>query len=359
LLFAFHPNFMVYSHWLFYTLPVALVILSMAILLTRYLDTRRAMLLHVFCWTAAVLMLTRAVFHPVWFVLAIAILAAFLTTKQRKQLFVAAIVPLLLVNGLYLKNYLHVGSYRGSSWLGMSLSKRWPLSQDEMAHLRSRRILPDVWHRRPFREPDELKHLGYFEPRPEAHPAVGEPYKSNGEPNFNHRDYASISKEMERANLHLITRYPVRYLQRSVTAFLLFIQPGPNSVHFLVDYDFSRIHGLRHFLTSTIFRGGPIDRPIGMLEPPANIWLLGFPVLLLFGLYRAVRSGGFPQQDRRPVFAFMLATAVWVTLTSTLIEIGENDRMRWEVEPLLMIFLATAATTVYQRLTSSVGAEKA
>jgi hypothetical protein len=358
LLFALHPNFMVYSHWLFYTLPVALVLLSMTIVLTRYLTTGKAELAHVFCWLAAALMLTRALYHPLWFVAAIGVVAPFLIPERRRELIVAAIVPLLLVNGLYLKNYIQVGSYSGSSWLGMNLSKRWPLSQNEMAALREQGVLPPVWHRRPFREPSELRHLGYFEPLPGAHPALGSPYKSNGEPNFNHRDYAILSKEMERADIELIARYPGRYLQRSTTALLLFLQPGPNSVDFLVDYDFSGIRRLQRFLTGTVFRGGSIERPIGMLEPPVSIWVLGFPLLLVFALSCAVRRHP-SQPDSRAVFAFMLVTVVWVTLASNLIEIGENDRMRWEVEPLLMTFLATAAAAVYRRVTASAGAERA
>ena len=352
-LFALQPSFMVYSQWLFYTLPVALIVLWMSLFLIRYLETGRAGQVHAFSWSAAVLMLTRALYHPLWFVASIGTLAVFFTSKQRKELLVAAIVPLLLVNALYLKNYLQVGSYRGSSWLGMNLSKRWPLSQDEMDALREQEILPPVWHRRPFREPDELRHLGYFAPLPEVHPALGAPYKNNGQPNFNHRDYALISREMERADRYLIAHYPGRYLQRSATAFLLFIQPGPNSVDFLVNYDFSGTRRLQRFWTETIFRGGPIERPIRMLAPPLNVWLVGFPALLIFGLYRAARGDPARQQDARPVFAFMLLTTVWVTLVSNLIEIGENDRMRWEVEPFLLVYLAVAATATYRRFTFS------
>ena len=33
----------------------------------------------------------------------------------------------------------------------------------------------------------------------------------------------------------------------------------------------------------------------------------------------------------------MVLTIVWVTFTTNLIEIGENDRMRWEIEPFLMV----------------------
>ena len=154
---------------------------------------------------------------------------------------------------------------------------------------------------------------------------------------------------MRRADAFLMLHYPGRYLQRSVTAFLLYLQPGPNAVDFLVDYDFSRVHRLRDVLTRTLFLGGPIQRPIRMLEPPVNLWLLLFPALVGFGVYRVFRGEAL----QRPVFVYTVVTILWVTLTSNLIEIGENDRMRWEVEPLLTVLLASAVMSVYSRFTSS------
>ena len=92
-----------------------------------------------------------------------------------------------------------------------------------------------------------------------------------------------------------------------------------------------------------------------MLEPPVNLWLLIFPALVGFGLYRVFRG----EASERPVFAYAVTTILWVTLTSNLIEIGENDRMRWEVEPLLTVLLGSAVMSVYSRLTSSGAAGKA
>ena len=141
---------------------------------------------------------------------------------------------------------------------------------------------------------------------------------------------------MLRGDLYLIRHFPDRYLERVSTALLLYLQPGPNSVHFLVDYDFSRVHRLEGWLTRHVFLGGKIERPIGMLEPPLNLFMVGFPILLIFGCvvsFRRKRGA----TDRRPVFAYMVLTIVWVTLTTNLIEIGENDRMRWEIEPFLVI----------------------
>jgi hypothetical protein len=342
LVFACSPSFMVYSRWVFYTLPVSLLVVLMAILLVQYLDSGRAGLAHLFSWSGALLMLTRALFHPLWFVVTVAGVATMVRPERRRTLLLSAIVPLLLINLWFVKNYFQVGTYGASSWVGMSLAKRWPLSQNEMASLRKEGKLPPVWHRRPFREPDELKARGYFQSGPFIHPAIDDPYKSNGQPNFNHRDYARISREMLPADLYLILHYPGRYLQRVGTAFLLYLQPGPNSAHFLVDYDFSRVGSYRDALTRIIFWGGPIERPIRMLEPPANLGLVAFPALVAFGLWRGFQRDGHESPNLRPVFSFMVITILWVTLVSNLIEIGENDRMRWEVEPLLVTLLGTA-----------------
>lgn len=341
------PNFIVYRYWLFYTLPVAFLLVAGAILLAKYVESGRAALAHGFSWCAAILMMTRAVYHPVWLLAVLAVASLLLGRPKRKTLLVSAIVPLVVVHLWFLKSYVQVENFGSSSWLGMNLAKRWPLSQTEMADLYRDGHLPSVWHRRPFREPDELRHYGYFGESSHVHPALDAPYKSNGEPNFNHRDYARISREMLRGDLYLISHFPGRYLERFSTALLLYLQPGPNSVHFLVDYDFSRVHRLKDWLTRYVFLGGRIERPIRMLEPSFNLIMVGFLVLVIFGCVASFRrKGGDP--DGRPVFAYMVLTIVWVTLTTNLIEIGENDRMRWEVEPFLVILSGCLASSIWK-----------
>jgi hypothetical protein len=336
LVMASTPNFVVYRHWLFYTLPVAFLLVAGAVVLARYVETGRAAYAHGFSWCAAILMLTRAVYHPAWWVAVLAVVALTLGRPRRKTLLVSAIAPLVVVHLWFFKNYVQVGSFSGSTWLGMNLAKRWPLSQTEMRDLYREGHLPPVWHRRPFREPDELRHYGYFGESLHVHPALDAPYKENGEPNFNHRDYVRISREMLRGDIYLMRHFPDRYLERVVTALLLYLQPGPNSVHFLVDYDFTRVHRLKDWLTRYVFWGGEIERPIRMFEPPLNLLMLVFPALVIFGGVVSFRRR-CEEPDRRAVFAYMVSTIVWVTLTTNLIEIGENDRMRWEIDPFLVV----------------------
>ena len=332
LLFALSPNFPVYRYWLFYTLPVAFLLVSSAVALTVYLEKNSRAALVTFSGLLLAIMMTRSVFHPLWLVLVAAALAPLV--RDRKRFLIACAVAFLTTNLLFLKNYALVGSYSGSTWLGLSLTKRWPLSQREVAELKAQGKLPQFWQRRPFQEPEYYQRFGFFENRAGGHPTLDAAFKSNGEPNFNHRDYVAISEELLKANAGLIVSYPGRYLRRVVTSTMLFLQPGPNSVHFLVDYDFERVHRYRDAWTQYVFLGGNVERPIRMLAPPANLWLVLFPLLLVVALR------GRP----RGPFVFMLVCIVWVSAVTNLIEIGENDRMRWEVEPFLAILFAFAVS---------------
>jgi hypothetical protein len=349
LAFALAPTFLVYRHWLFYTLPVALLLAGGGAFLFLYLERGSRWALSLFAVTAAATMLTRSVYHPLWFALVVAAVLPFAPRGKRRAFVTAAIVPLIVVNLWLLKNHALVGSYSASSWLGLSLAKRWPLTQDEVSELKASGALPRYWHRRPFREPDELTEYGFFldERGLEAatgttHPALDEPYKTNDEPNFNHRDYVEIANGLLEGNLNLIRSYPDRYLQRVATAFLLYLQPGPNSVHFLVEYDFGRVHRYRDVVTRYVFLGGPVERPIRMLAPEPNLFLVGFVSLLAYGMWR-LRIG---PPERRALDAYMLITVIWVTGVANLIEIGENDRMRWEIEPFLAVWLACLLSSV-------------
>jgi len=350
LLFALSPNFLVYRNWVFYTLPVALMLVGGGMALAHYLESGRTPALASFAVLTGAVMMTRSVFHPLWLVLVVAAVQPFSPQRGRRRLAIASLAPLFIVGLLFLKNQILVGSFNGSTWLGLSLSKRWPLSQEEVKALKESGVIPPYWQRRPFREPEELTVYGFFEDDgPKVHPALDAPYKTNGEPNFNHRDYVAISDALLEGNVRLIRRFPGRYLERTATAFLLFLQPGPNSVHFLVDYDFERVHRYRDFLTRYLFLGGRVERPIRMLDPSPNLLLVVFPLLLGVGAW----SLGRGPVEHRALHAYMLVTVLWVTGVTNLVEIGENDRMRWEIEPFLAIWFACFATALRESLSSS------
>jgi hypothetical protein len=330
-LFALHPAFVVYSHWLFYTLPVAILLVASALVLVRFCDTGSPRLAAAFAALAATVMFTRAAFHLLWFVAVLAAVGAVLERGRRRTLLAAAAVPVLLVVLWYGKVWWQVGVFGPSSWVGMSLAKGWDLPLDEMEALVASGAIPAVWVREPFMWPEHYRDLGYFA-RDHADGGVGNPaldaaYKSSGFPNFNHREYARISRDMLRGDLALMRIHPGRYLRRVAHAVAEFVQPGPTL--FLVTYDSSRIRRLSEQVST-------------VLSPP--LLLLGLPVLLAFGMTRAASAGG--PRAARAALAYMAVTVLWLALCTNLLEIGENDRIRWEVDGLLVVLLGCAVASL-------------
>jgi hypothetical protein len=341
-LLALTPGYLVYSHWLFYTLPVAALLVLAACALAEYARAGRACHAHLFVWAAAAVLLTRSLFHPLWLLASLAVCAGLLERRLRRPLIVATAVPLLLVGGWYAKTYALAGTFAGSSWLGISLSKWWPLTQGELSALAAGGVVPAFWASW-VHEPDFYRPYGFFAAAgaPPGHPALAAPYKSTGAPNLNHADYARISVALEQGARNLVRLRPERYLLRTLTAARVFLQPGPDSVAHLVDYDFAGVRWWRSVSTDLLFRTRPIRYPQDLVEPDPGLTPLLFVALLLFGGWRLLGRSG-PNPATRAVHAFLVVTVLWVAVVSSLIEVGENDRMRWEIEPFLAALVASA-----------------
>jgi len=90
---------------------------------------------------------------------------------------------------------------------------------------------------------------------------------------------------------------------------------------------------------SGVVGGSALDTP--------NLLMLIWPACVLFALVRA--SSRSPE---RPAFAFIAITLLWVFLLTNLLVLDENDRVRWETDPLLAVLVATglgAALRKYAR----------
>ncbi|MEI6971993.1 MAG: hypothetical protein WCL44_10810 [bacterium] len=347
-LFAFHPTFMVYVNWIFYTAPVATMLLATGAVLIKYTETGRTGWAHAFSWGCAAVMLTRSLYHPVWFVGLMLLLVLLVPRELRRKLLVCAVVPFIVVNAWYAKNLAQIGMYTSSSWIGMNLAHSsslsaggndgWQLSKAELDGLVAAGKVPKVWLKGAFQEPDEYSDLGYFAPSNSIglHEADGAPCTSHGGPNFNHREYARISQDMLKGAIALVREYPGRYLLRVKDGFMLFIQPGPNSTHFLVKYNFERVKRWKDITTRYLFLGKPYLTNSGK-RPEPNILIVVYPMVLLYGAFVVLRKTASGGGTARIFIAFAVTTAIWAMACSIGLEVGENDRMRWETDPLVLI----------------------
>jgi hypothetical protein len=361
LLLALHPTFLVHGRWLFYTLPVGLLLILSAAALLRYCAGGRAAWAHTFCWLTATLMLTRAIFHPVWFVATLSVICLLIAPRLRRRLLVSAIVPLLVVNLWYLKNLELVGMYSASSWLGMNLRRTLGLAPAEQAALLKAGRLPAVWAEVNGFPLDLDRYPDYLTPAAlPLHRAIDAAYKANGYWNFNHRAYARISRDMLRGDVEFIKSYPTRYALRVLDALRLFLQPGPRFV--IIDRYYPQTFGTAVARYRDVANTFLFLQPVVSEAPSSFTWLatpnllwVGFPVLVLFGVMctighpRIVLSGA--PAHARPVIAYLTATVIWFTLCSTLFEFGENDRMRIEIDPVLVVLLGCALSALYTATT--------
>jgi hypothetical protein len=357
-LFALQPTFLIYGRWLFYTLPIALLVALSAVVVLRFAETGRPAWAIAFGGVAAMLMLTRAIFHPLWFVAAVFLVALPLEGAARRRLILAALVPLAIVLLWYAKNAAQTGSFGASSWLGMNLRKgwyvqrwgptagdarlnrdAWSLSWDETQSMLATGSLPAEWLRVAFAPPLAFAELGYFRPkwwRAPTHPAIDAVYKQNGMTNYNHRDYARISEVTLRGSLAVMWAYPDRYLRRVARASGMFLQPGPRTI---TGHQESRpaLYERTERWNRILYLSDLTPRLGG--ESP-NLLYLVFPGVIAFAALRSF-SGDPP---RRALFAYAGFTLGWFFLCANLLEIGENDRMRFEIDPLVVVLLGCVLT---------------
>jgi len=133
LLQTLSTTWLVYESWLFYTLPTAVLVTWAAVWLARAAGGR-AVAAAGFAAAVAALSWIRATYHPAWVVAALALLLFAVRGSApavRAAAWRSSLAALALALALPAKNYLLVGSFTSSTWLGMSLARMTTERLDE------------------------------------------------------------------------------------------------------------------------------------------------------------------------------------------------------------------------------------
>ncbi len=110
------PTAIIYENWLFYTWPVAALLTLSALALRNFLSRETVGMAALFFFLVGIIALTRSTFHLVWVVAAIAALV-FARPRIWRRTLAGAIVPLVVVVGIYAKNQVLFSNFSASSWL--------------------------------------------------------------------------------------------------------------------------------------------------------------------------------------------------------------------------------------------------
>ena len=348
------PAYLLYENWLNYAYPTAAFGTFAAWCLIRFLRTSRARYgVGFFCAYAAVVLID-STYQLEWFLLAGAIVLVVLRTQWRTVLAVAA-VPLLLLMTWTVKDYALFGTTTTSSWLGMNLARNvlYHAPSGQIAALQRQGRLSALASVTPFSGP-EVYSPRYVRAVPDPLAAVGALHKANGSTNFNNPLYIAISSKYLHDDLAWIQAHPHAYLDDVLNSVGVWMtgtdQNFTDSPNWPPTRTYSRLY----------------DRYID-LQPSQNpapgfvvftrgwhntAWLshlaiatyvlsgLGVPILV----WRRRRS----DPAAAGTLAVLWCTTVYAFTTTSLIEIGENERFRSELGPVPMILAVVVVTALVQ-----------
>ncbi|HEY7925258.1 MAG TPA: hypothetical protein VII62_18870 [Vicinamibacteria bacterium] len=331
LLQTLSTTWLVYESWLFYTLPTAALMTWAAVWLARAARGNAAAAA-AFAAAVAGLSWIRATYQPVWVAAALALLLVAARTSAsgvRVSARRASLAALVLALALPAKNWLLVGSFASSTWLGMNLAhmttehldeatrEQWIAAGEISAVARVRAFAPLTDY------PEDLRAPLASAP---AHPALTAALKSEGSPNLNHSAYVGIARAYQAAALVVIERRPDVYLDRVRRALVSWLRPPTDYIQIVPLREavagWDRLHS-RLLLWSSLERRR--DGPTLVLVPAAVLFLAAL----------LCRS---PAERRRlslPL-AFPLLAIGWNASVGNLVDVEENNRFRVEVEGLIV-----------------------
>jgi hypothetical protein len=346
------PAYLLYENWLNYAYPTAVFGTVGAWCLVRFLRTGRARFGLGFFGAYAAVVLMDSTYQVEWLVVAAVPVVIVLRHRWRTVLAVAA-VPVLVVAGWYVKDYVQVGTTTTSSWLGMNLARSILLRApgDQVASLERQGRMNGVADIPPFADP------GVYAPRyvvavPDPDPAIGALHKADGSTNFNNPLYVRVSSLYLHDDLAWIRAHPHGYADDVVNSLgVWFVGTDQNftdSVNWPATRSYARLYDRFVEWQPTqdpapgfvVFARG-WHRPAWLSGQAMVVYalaLVGAPVLA----WRRRRSD--------PALAGTLAVLWWTTAyaltTSSLVEIGENERFRAELGPVPTILAVAVVAAV-------------
>ena len=360
-LLVMSPGFVLYENWLMYTFLEAVLLTASAVALYRTLDSGSTPWAVALFTALAALVLTRGLFHLGWFVLVVAYVVW--AAPNRRRIVAAAALPLLAAALWYAKNYFYFGTFAASTMFGLGLSNIGTLTvpRADLEPLVERGIISPLALVSRY-EDVALLFAASSDP-PSGIPVLDRPLKSDGAYNYNYRPLIALNEQYARDATAVIRQYPANYAIGVVVANRLFFSPSSMNEYFspqnrAAAKPFERL--FNPVLYAVPAEPGFIAQPhfgfdvLPSLEVNTSLWLIAlWAIVLVLGWLR-VRPAFFTRtfEDRAAcvTLGYLLFVMVYVHALGTLVELGENYRYRFVVEPFFAVAVAVLATDGVRRL---------
>ncbi len=365
LVLAFDPTTIVYERWLFYSHLTAST-LVLAVAATTALVARptyaRAVLAGI-AWSALVLL--RASWHLAWVAVPVAIVWRSGALRHRwRRLAPAALVPLVLPFAVYAKNAWLFGSFSASTWLGMNVTRVIDdgiPSEERAAWAADGRVSP-LATIEPFRDLDAYPGALKVDARCPSNAPILTRRRRGGSPNLENCAYVALARRYAADARVFIASDPKGYLRGVANGLGIFAQPpienglvrGSNRDRIA---DWFRFYEKWVTIQPNRWSAKPAEVDWGLMYghgPEADAYRCSHGTwgILVAAAVAAIALGGragwrlWRRQGGAGDVALALAAAAcaYGTLVTVLLERGENNRMREEIEPLLFLLAAVGVS---------------
>jgi hypothetical protein len=185
----------------------------------------------------SLLVLTRAMFHPVWLVAVVAGLAILRPPPvEARRLVLVSALPFVLITGVMVKNQIRFGTFSLSSWAGMNLSRVAvaPLGDEARERLIDEGVLSPMADVAAFQPYDQYAPYVESCDADFGSRALDEPLKARTgttffNVNFNYACFVPVYQQAQRDALAAIRHEPRAYARSVGANAILFVSesPGP------------------------------------------------------------------------------------------------------------------------------------
>ena len=331
---AICPAYILYENWFMYTFPAMCLLAFSVALLIRFLRSGSTTWGFAFFSCLAALSLLVSMFHLLWLLLVVVLLAV-LQKQLARKIIMAALVPVLLVTAWYIRSEYLFGQFSASSWLGMNLA-RIALGKPEQQAT----IMSDSAYI--IAQQGNFKPIAAYEPymppdnRYTSIPVLQQKIKSTGVDNLNNLGYIYVSNQFKTAAFHAIKTKPFQYLDMVSIAHMLYF--APSSEYFYLKPNRDKMDWYDRLFTLGRLKG---YKYMGV----ANFILLALYLIVFIRTGRllvrhraANKAGGFSWQDT--VILYASFNILFLFVVGNWMEIGENMRFRFYVIPLFLLVAA-------------------
>lgn len=350
LAFVASPPTVLYENWLFYTYPVATLLCAAAVMLRRFLRAGTLASALGFFALLATVVLTRSLFHWMWYV-GIWIVLAGLQADRRKRLVVAGAVPFLVIATWHVTNHAVLGSTAGGTWLGMSLSKTTTFLLPRAERERS----VEQGRLSPYALIPPFSDLGAYGDVRAPTPKTGVPIldnerKASGAVNFHNVAYREIGRAYFEDAVRVLRARPGAHIGGWSLSYLICFLPASDNYFLLRNRrqiaGFDRLYShalcgqIRYAPESTaesLARQAPARRLLGV-----GWWLLaGYAIAVTYGAGVVRRALAAAPRDAvlGLTAGFLVLNVIWIVGVGNAVELGENNRFRFVADPLCLALL--------------------